>query len=278
MKEIVKIYKSHKEEGDVVFEPKVLYAGDEALTKPGSVFGPIIRDIFIIECCTEGFGSVVINDTAFPVKPGDAYILLPGDKITHKADINQPRRGYWCALDGMQVKTAVKLSGISSKNPFAPPELFDEICAHVQALFEMKADSDAGSDFRRLSHAYGILGALLRSTAINDKSLWVHRAIGYMEANYPEEITVESIAGEIGLDRSYFSTLFKSQMGISPHAYLNSLRVKKAAELIKSGLYPISSVAEAVGLDSMNFARVFKKEFNMTPREYQNKNTGKENE
>ena len=92
-----------------------------------------------------------------------------------------------------------------------------------------------------------------------------------METNYHENITVEDIAYEIGLDRSYFSTLFKTQTGKTPHAYLTSLRIKKACTLMMQVDLSVSEAAQSVGLDPRNFARLFKKETGKTPKEYMKK-------
>ena len=51
------------------------------ITHGGSVYGPVTREVYLLECCTHGEGSVIINGTRFPVKPGDCYVLLPGDKV-----------------------------------------------------------------------------------------------------------------------------------------------------------------------------------------------------
>ena len=45
--------------------PTLCYvARDENLT-PGITYGPVIRDVYIVECCTAGYGSVIINGTEF---------------------------------------------------------------------------------------------------------------------------------------------------------------------------------------------------------------------
>jgi AraC-like DNA-binding protein len=106
------------------------------------------------------------------------------------------------------------------------------------------------------------------TSAVSDKNIWVKKAIGIMETNYHEDIKIEDIAFETGLDRSYFSTLFKAQTGKSPHAYLTSLRIKKACTLIEQQGFSISQAATSVGLDARNFSRLFKKETGKTPRAF----------
>ena len=133
----------------------------------------------------------------------------------------------------------------------------------------MRNDKDSGADLRRTSLVYAILGTLMKYTpVVADKNMWIKKAIGIMETNYHENITVEDIAKSIGLDRSYFSTLFKDKTGRTPHAYFTSLRIKKACTLMSQNNVCISQAAISAGLDPRNFSRIFKKETGRTPKEY----------
>lgn len=249
-------------------EPAVFYCGRDYGLLPGAHYGPVTRDVFIIECCTRGYGAIEINNASYPVLPGCCYFLMPGDLVTHRADEKEPREGYWCSVDGLQIASALKKAGISSTSPFAAPEAAQRIQPILKKLYDTRTENDTGADMRRTACIYEILGELLRTATATDKNVWVQKAVGYMEANYPSDISVASLAAEIGLDRSYFSTLFKEHTGISPHAYLISLRIRKAAYLIKEGSYTVADVAEAVGLDAQNFSRLFKRETGISPREY----------
>lgn len=250
-------------------EPTVCYCSRDENLKPGIVYGPVMRDVYIVECCTSGYGSVIINGTEFPIKGGDCYFLFPGDAVTHTAAWKEPREGLCCVMDGFQIGQVLGKAGISGTSPFAPKEAFCEITDAVRKIIEMRDENDAGADLRRTSLVYSVLGTLMKYTsAVSDKNIWVKKAIGIMETNYHMDLKVENIACEIGLDRSYFSTLFKAQTGKTPHAYLTSLRIKKACALIERQYFSISQAAVSVGLDWRNFSRLFKKETGKTPREY----------
>ena len=239
---------------------------------PGICYGPVIRDVYIIECNTGGYGSVIINGKTFPVRPGDCYILLPGDTVTHTADYNDPRQGVWCAIDGMQVGWALAQAGITSETPYAPSELFDALNEQVDMLVQMRDDPDPGASLRRLGCIYAFLGILLRTSHQQTKTDWLNRVIGYMDANYYLPICVSDLARAACMERSYFSVQFKRLVGQTPHAYLTALRVQKACTLMDKTRYSSGKVAELVGLDSRNFARLFKKETGITPQQYLQKN------
>ncbi len=250
------------------YEPVVYYCNIDKDLVPGTRFGPVRRDVFLFECCSQGYGGIIINGKQFDITPRCAYFLFPGDDVTHLTDSKFPREGYFCAVSGLQIESELKRAKITSESPFAPPEVFDEIYLHLKELYDTRDEADYGADLRRTAHIYNILGALLRTGAAVDKNTWIQKAIGYMERNYYNPISVSEIASAIGLDRSYFSTLFKEQTGMSPHSYLTGMRIKKAEAMIKEGENTMARIAEAVGLDPQNFTRLFLREVGMTPLQY----------
>ena len=248
--------------------PAVLYCEKEYDLLPGECYGPIIRNVYIVECCVEGYGSVIINEKEFAVTPGDCYILFPGDTVIHTADSINPRKGYWCAIDGLDIGYILKEAGISSVAPFAPKELFTELCSCVQKMVAEWGRGDAGESLRETACIYEFLGILMtnkKTTVYDDR---IERAIGLMESKYHEQLSVDLIAREIGLERSYFSVLFKEKTTVSPHQYLTTLRIHKACDLIKKESCSITEAAIATGFDPCNFARIFKRVVGKTPTEY----------
>lgn len=251
-------------------EPIVCYCGRDVNLKPGARFGPVIRDIFIVECCEKGAGSVIVNGKEFFFSGKTCFVLQPGDIVVHTTDTVEPRQGIWCAIDGFSLKSIFKQCGIDSESPFVMPAAFDDIHGEIEKLIQMRHENDPGADLRRAGCIYNILGAMLRTSSISNKNMWVQKAIGIMEARYHENINVEDVAKETGLDRTYFSTLFREQTGQTPYNYLTALRIKKASTLLKTTNVSVSEVACSVGIDSQNFSRVFKKETGMKPSEFKN--------
>ena len=250
------------------FEPYVYYCAIDKNIKVGTRAGPIKRDVFLIETCIRGKGTIIINDKELHITPRSAYFLFPGDIVTHVNDDPQTREGYYCAVEGVQLERVLKRMGITSESPFAPPEAFDEINRHLMELYLTRDENDLGADMRRTSHIYGVLGALLKECEQTTKNYWLNKAIGFMETNYYADVSVATLAAEVGLERSYFSTLFKNETGMSPYAYLTKLRIRKAKSLMKEESFSIGEIAFAVGIDPQNFARIFKRETGKSPKEY----------
>ena len=232
---------------------------------PGSHYGPVLRDVYILECNVSGYGTITINDRTFDVAPGDFYFLLPGQTITYTADHKDPRIALWCTAGGLRLGQALAAAGIDERAPFAPAECFDELLDVMKKLYTLRKNADMGSGFLQCAYMYELMGILTRGKAYNSADRFVQQAIGIMESGYHTGVTVADIAAEMGFDRCHFSTLFKQRVGSSPHAYLTSLRIAKAKALLAATDRSVAEVAESVGLDPRNFARLFKKTTGTTP-------------
>ena len=93
--------------------------------------------------------------------------------------------------------------------------------------------------------------------------------IKYIENNYMEKITIETMAQELGLSQSHFMKFFKNTMGTTFIDYLNEYRLTMASRLLISSDSSILDIAAEVGFDNLSyFNRSFKKRFQQTPREY----------
>jgi AraC-like DNA-binding protein/mannose-6-phosphate isomerase-like protein (cupin superfamily) len=97
----------------------------------------------------------------------------------------------------------------------------------------------------------------------------INRALRYIDTRYTQELTVDEIAQEAILSRSYFSYLFKQINGITCMEYVQEKRIQKACEQLVSNTLPIAQIALAVGFGTVtHFNRVFKACRGNSPRQY----------
>ncbi|MGI6687092.1 MAG: helix-turn-helix domain-containing protein [Christensenellales bacterium] len=94
----------------------------------------------------------------------------------------------------------------------------------------------------------------------------LRRAIGFIRANLSEKITLEMIAAEAFLSPSYFSRVFKREVGKTVQQFLLEERLKKAESLMRVRELSLLQVAEMSGFRNMSlFNRMIKKHFHTTP-------------
>ena len=98
------------------------------------------------------------------------------------------------------------------------------------------------------------------------------KALKYIEENFSEEsLSLNSVAGAIGVSGNYFSSVFSQEMQMTFIEYVTKKRMEKAKKLLSQTQMHSSEIAAAVGYkDPHYFSFVFKKTVGSTPREYRN--------
>ncbi len=112
-----------------------------------------------------------------------------------------------------------------------------------------------------LSGAYGV-----EETPENARLRDVY---AYIEANYADKISLDLLAGLCSMSKYHFIRLFHSTTSQTPVEYINSLRIKKACDMLRDDDQKVLSIALATGFNDLsNFNRLFKRSVGMTPAEY----------
>jgi two-component system response regulator YesN len=97
----------------------------------------------------------------------------------------------------------------------------------------------------------------------------VESSIAFLNKHYARNISLDEICTFLTVSRNYFSSLFKRDTGISLWAYLTTIRMGKARELLRDTDLRSHEVAYSVGYDNPSyFSKLFKKLHNQTPNEY----------
>jgi len=95
------------------------------------------------------------------------------------------------------------------------------------------------------------------------------RARDLADARYFEPLGVDDMARAAGLSRAHFSRQFRRTFGESPHAYLLTRRLERAAALLRTTDRSVAEICMAVGLVSVgSFTTSFTRTFGMSPTAY----------
>lgn len=91
----------------------------------------------------------------------------------------------------------------------------------------------------------------------------------FFEKNYAQNISIESLASNFYVSKSYLSHAFKQQVRISPINYLISIRITTAQRLLASTDLSVQEISEKVGYVNSNyFSLLFKKLTTKSPTEF----------
>ncbi len=114
------------------------------------------------------------------------------------------------------------------------------------------------------------LGGILNG--LRDKRL--RQLIQTVVSRPEDEWNIEKMTELANLSRAQLMRLFKQQTGISPHAFVNLIRLRQAAVLLRQTADSVLSVALNVGFQSeTHFGKAFKKQYGISPGQYR-KNAG----
>ncbi len=98
------------------------------------------------------------------------------------------------------------------------------------------------------------------------------RAKDLADARYFEPLGVDDLAATAGLSRAHFSREFRREFGESPHAYLLTRRLERAAMLLRTTDNSVAEICLAVGLQSIgSFTTSFTRTFGVPPTAYRAK-------
>lgn len=258
--------------------------GREVCT-PGHAFGPFRRSHYLFHYIIAGSGTLVATDetgkqTTYRLGQGEGFMIFPGQTNTYHADMDDPWEYIWVEFDGIRVKESLSLVGLAESSPVYRTEQ-DELRGAMEQEMRFLVDHQDASAFQLIGHTYLFLDYLLRSvltqrpmTTNKLQDLYIREAMTYIEQNYQNGITVEDIARQTGLNRSYFGKIFKSATDKSPQQYLIDYRMTKAAQLLKLTALSVGEVGRAVGYpNQLHFSRAFKGAFGLCPREWRRVNT-----
>lgn len=93
----------------------------------------------------------------------------------------------------------------------------------------------------------------------------------FIRTHYQEKTTIDAIAAAGGVCRTKCCQIFRQYLGCTPNDYLNSFRLEKGMELLKSTKMTISEIAGECGFNSASyFTEMFTRQKGCSPKAYRN--------
>lgn len=241
----------------------------------GQIWGPALRDHYLIHYVVSGSGILRCNGQEYAVKAGMLFIIFPSQVASYQADNDNPWQYNWVGFNGADARRLVKMTGLSKDQPVWQSDNPEETCTLLRSIADA-SDNTAAADAEMVGRLYLFLAHLIkegRSRSAGDThQTYVDNALRYIQYNYASNIGVADIARYVGISRSQLYRAFLQDFGVSPHAYLQTYRINEACSLLRDPAYSVAEVAGSVGFnDPLYFSRVFKSIKGTTPSDYQKK-------
>lgn len=231
------------------------------------VYGPAVRDYYLIHMVERGTGRFMVGDNTYQVGTGSAFVIYPDEVTTYSSDKDDPWSYFWLGIKGQGADVFFKQTITKRINVFP----FDSsVLGDYRKLITGK-EVDL-NNFSLISLSLRVMNEMLKSTsgvAMIKKSA-VEKALAFIHANYFRPFSVSDLADIVSLTRSHFTTQFTESEGYSPYEYILNYRLNKAAELLKSNQnITVEEVAYSTGFSYVQrFSEMFKKRFLVSPLKY----------
>lgn len=245
-------------------------------------------DQYVLIYCVEGNGWYSVDGKRYEVYKNQYFILPAGFPHEYGATEGTHWTVYWVHFCGSQ-------ASIYAEGALKPQDinvsLHSRISERISIFEEILTTLHYGDSLEDLRYASSLLHHFLASMRYlgqyrrakskyyhsNDKEPFtyhnhmdiVESAIHFMRENMENHLSMEEMLKYIGYSKSHFSIVFKKQMGCTPLAYFNRLKIESACELLKLTDMRMNQICYKIGMkDSLYFSRLFKKTMGMSPTEY----------
>lgn len=231
--------------------------------EPFHKYGPTVRNYWLFHYIVDGEGIFRKGDREYHLCASQMFMIRPGELTYYEASGEKPWKYIWI---GFECNAAI--SKMLTEPVITLPQgklLFEAL----QRAEEMSAGKEAYLCAKIWELLYLISFGQKKA---GRKELYIQQAKNFIESEYMMGITVGEVAARLGLDRSYFSNLFRASQGKTPQQYLNEVRMRQAAaQLVELG-YSVTETAASVGYaDVFAFSRTFKKFYGISPSEYRHR-------
>ena len=175
-------------------------------------------------------------------------------------------------LESARVSAAITRTviRIGAMHAGIPPIVNDRLSsASASIIWDAHTIDEINQEHERLIREYCQTIRRKKTTSYSNLTI---SALYYLEHSYARAVTVQNMATELDVSPNHLISLFKKEVGITPLAYLNRIRMQHAAHSLAHSRAPIHEIAESVGImDANYFVKRFKAEFQDTPSQYRAK-------
>lgn len=247
----------------------------EANVRRHAFKGPRIEPHYSLIFILDGEGVFIQKGKKYPLKRNDLFGIFPQIPHEYVSDKCDPMQYLRLTFEGSQSVQLLERIGIKRCTPFKVNGYTSVTLLHLRELIEQAENTaDRDSDLVRLSIFLQLFRSLSRHVPdelrnIDCSDEWLEQGREHMELHYSENISIETIAKHVGIERSYFSRKFKTAYGITPLKYLQNIRINAAKKLLETTDLSLSAIAPSVGyVDIFSFSKAFKKNTGISPVDY----------
>ncbi|CAG7636686.1 HTH-type transcriptional activator RhaR [Paenibacillus solanacearum] len=252
--------------------------GGRSVAKPNYRVGPKRIECYSLHIVQAGSLRLEFEGRRLHLGDNQLFCLFPGVTYHYTLDAaDSPLALCWIAIDGPRTRTLLELAGLTPESPsvqLSDARGIEGTMSGIQRLMRDAAGWKPAVSLELQSQLYGLFAALTPDAVPvreGEPSAWIRDCIDFMELHASEGVSVQQVAVFAGVHRSYFSSVFARQVGMSPLKYLQNIRMSKARQLLRETDATITEIALSLGYPNLfSFTRAFKKVYSIPPSKVYN--------
>ncbi len=252
-----------------------IYQYGNEVCESSHMYGPYVRDHFLIHFVDSGCGKFALGNISYSVQKKQGFIIYPDEITYYEADAENPWTYRWIGFNGGKIDEVMKNMGFDPENPIFSFD--DEFVSDIFEKIKKLDETTIQGQLMMNGYLYMLFSSMKPLEAVKTQQKnpystskeYVGSAIEFIKKNYAHRISVNEISDYIGLNRSYFGSIFKKHTQMTPQEFIIDFRFQKAIALFENEKLNISDIARSVGYDdAMLFSKVFKKKYGISPKKY----------
>ena len=221
-----------------------------------------------------GSGMLTYDGKKYDLKKGNMVFIDCRKPYSHTTDSNLWSL-RWCHFYGPTLSFVYEKYVERGGRPTFQPEEPAPFLSTLDSLYKLASGSDYIRDMR-INEELNRLCTLLMEQSWHPeeataapKKLSVVEVKEYLEQHYAEKISLDELSKQFFINKYYLTRVFKEQFGQSITAYLTSLRITHAKQLLRFSEKSVEEIGLECGLGQLHyFSRVFKEVEGVPPSIY----------
>ena len=251
--------------------PQVVYNSGFQKCAPGYAWGPGVRDHYLIHYVVSGRGTLELEGRTFVLGPGDAFLIRPDVPARYAAAASDPWEYYWVGFAGVSAGLFLAQTGFAGGSAVCALAEGDRFRRSLLEIYKARG-SGYPSAVRMAGYLQAALGLLMEATPPSGEealALYARHGAEFIHQNYSRGLTIEEVARQVGVSRSYLYRAFRAEFACSPSDYLARCRIRRACQLLRHSTLSVGAVANSVGFeDHFYFSRTFRRITGVSPTAY----------
>lgn len=229
----------------------------------------------VLLLCLNGSGYVHYKNKSYTVRRGDVVFLEPKVPHSYGSVGTDLWTILWVHFDGGGIPEYVQLlKKYKTDYVFNVPN-YNGIAEELNSILLLLESGYSPIDIHKACCLLQLvlLNILeMRSDTVSTSNQYIKKAIGFMKDNIDNNIDLNALARHLGISTYHTIRIFKSALTATPMQYYHTMRINRAARLLRSTDMTVTEVSQKLNYSSpFLFSQQFKKKIGISPSLYKNK-------